>query len=230
MFNRIRVNALILLLFFNTTFLSAISDQNLSIDATSIDFEQLLQTEYIPASHIANNVNKASSAVAVVTAQDIKDYGYRTLGEILGSMRGLQVFQNYHYNFLGGRGFSAPGEYAGRIAVLIDGYRADDALYGQTYFGRDGLLDVAMIDRVEYIPGGGSAGYSSGALLGVINIITKEGNDIDGGEFAVGYGNHNSKTKRASFGKKFDDGLEILLDASRYNGDGRSFTYNIDGV
>lgn len=167
MFNRIRVNALILLLFFNTTFLSAISDQNLSIDATSIDFEQLLQTEYIPASHIANNVNKASSAVAVVTAQDIKDYGYRTLGEILGSMRGLQVFQNYHYNFLGGRGFSAPGEYAGRIAVLIDGYRADDGMFGQSYLGPDGLLDVAMIEKVEYIPGGGSAGYSSGALLGL---------------------------------------------------------------
>ena len=230
MFNRIRVNALILLLFFNATFLSAISDQNLSIDATDIPFEELLNTEYIPASDIANKVNQASSAVAVVTAQDIKDYGYRTLGEILGSMRGLQVFQNYHYNFLGGRGFSAPGEYAGRIAVLIDGYRADDGMFGQSYLGPDGLLDVAMIEKVEYIPGGGSAGYSSGALLGVINIITKKGHDIDGGEFAVGYGNHNSKTKRASFGKKFDNGFEILLNASKYNTDGRSFTYNINGV
>jgi outer membrane receptor for ferrienterochelin and colicins len=230
MSNRIRANTLILLLFFNATFLSAISDQNLSIDVTDIPFEELLNTEYIPASDIANKVNQASSAVAVVTAQDIEDYGYRTLGEILGSMRGLQVFQNYHYTFLGGRGFSAPGEYAGRIAVLIDGYRADDAMYGQAYLGHDGILDVAMIDRVEYIPGGGSAGYSSGALLGVINIITKKGDDIDGAEFAVGYGTHNSKSIRASFGKKFDNGLEVLLNASEYKTDGRSFTYNINGV
>lgn len=209
---------------------SLIADNTSTIDATDIPFEELLNTEYIPASHIANKVNKASSAVSVVTAQDIKDYGYRTLGEILGSMRGLQVFQNYHYGFLGGRGFSAAGEYAGRIAVLIDGYRADDPLYGQAYFGHDGLLDVAMIDKVEYIPGGGSAGYSSGALLGVINIITKKGDDIDGAEFAVGYGTHNSKTIRASFGEKFDNGVEILLNASKNSTDGRSFTYNINGV
>ncbi len=218
--------------FFSTLLIttSLIAKNDSTIDATNISFEELLNTEYIPASHIANQLNKASSAVAVVTAQDIKDYGYRTLGEILGSMRGLNVFQNYEYGFLGGRGFSAPGEYAGRIAVLIDGYRADDAMFGQAYFGEDGILDVAMIDRVEYVPGGGSAGYSSGALLGVVNIITKKGSDIDGGEFALGYGSHNSNRKRAAFGKKFDNGLEVLLNASKYDTDGRSFTYNINGI
>ncbi|WP_419765098.1 MAG: TonB-dependent receptor plug domain-containing protein [Arcobacter sp.] len=206
------------------------AENNPILDATNISFEELLNTEYIPASHIANKVSKASSAVSIVTAQDIKDYGYRSLGEILGSMRGLHVFQNYEYGFLGGRGFSATGEYAGRIAVLIDGYRADDAMYGQAYFGHDGILDVAMIERVEYIPGGGSAGYSSGALLGVINIITKNGRDIDGGEFALGYGSHNSRTKRVALGKSFDNGLEILLNASKYDTSGRTFTYDINGI
>lgn len=219
MSNRVVTNVLISFLFYNTTSLSATSEQNLSIDATSIDFEQLLQTEYIPASHIANQISNASSAVSIVTAQDIKDYGYRTLGEILSSMRGVYVSQSYAYSLFGGRGFSS-NEYAGRIIVLIDGYRADDSMFGQAYLGNDGILDVALIDRVEYIPGGGSSGYGDGALLGAINIITKKGSDIDGTQLALGVGSHHGHQQRVSFGQKFDNGVNILLNASSIAIDG----------
>lgn len=207
-----------------------IADESISVDATSIDFEELLQTEYIPASHIANQISNAASAVSIVTAQDIKDYGYRTLGEILGSMRGLHTFEDYSYTYLAGRGYSSPGQYAGRIIVLIDGYRADDSMFGQAYIGNDGILDVSLIERVEYIPGGSSAGYSNGALLGVINIITKKGSDIDAVQAAYGYGSHDTHSRRVSFGKKLDNGADILLSASDYNSDGRNFTYDDGGV
>ncbi len=201
------------------------SENNYANDATNIPLEELLQTEYIPASHIANQVSNAASAVSIVTAQDIKDYGYRTLGEILGSMRGLQVSRDYEYGMLGGRGFSDPGSYAGRIAVLIDGYRADDSFFGQAYLGNDGILDVSLIDRVEYIPGGGSAGYSNGALLGAINIITKKGSDIDGAQVALGYGSHSSRSRRVTFGKRFENGADVLLNASTFKTDDQDFTY-----
>lgn len=206
-----------------------IADEPISVDATSIDFEELLQTEYIPASHIANQISNAASAVSIVTAQDIKDYGYRTLGEILGSMRGIHTFEDYSYTYLAGRGYGSAGQYAGRIIVLIDGYRADDSMFGQAYIGNDALLDVSMIDRVEYIPGGNSAGYSNGALLGVINIITKKGSDIDALQAAYGYGSHDTHSRRVSFGKKLDNGADILLSVSDYNSDGRNFTYD-DGT
>ena len=199
-------------------------------DATSIPLEELLQTEYIPASYIANQISNAASAVSVVTARDIEDYGYRTLGEILGSMRGLHTFEDYSYTFLAGRGYSSPGEYAGRIAVLIDGYRADDGMFGQAYLGNDGILDVSMIERVEYIPGGSSAGYSNGALLGVINIITKKGSDFDGTQVAIGYGSYESLSRRATFGKRFENGADVLISLSDYDSEGKDFTYNIAGV
>ena len=195
-------------------------------DATSISFEELLQTEYIPASHIANQISNSASAVSIVTAQDIHDYGYRTLGDILGSMKGLYISQDYEYSFLAGRGISVPGEYAGRVIVLIDGYRADDGYFGQTYMGHDGILDVSMIDRVEYIPGGSSSGYSNGALLGAINIITKSGNDIGGTQVAYGVGSHDSHNRRVSFGKRFDNGADLLISASDYHNGGRDFTYD----
>lgn len=206
------------------------ADEPPLVDATTIPLEELLQTEYIPASSIANQISNASSAVSVVTAQDIRDYGYRTLGEILGSMRGLHTFQDYSYTFLAGRGYSSPGEYAGRIAVLIDGYRADDSMFGQAYFGYDGILDVSMIERVEYIPGGSSAGYSSGALLGAINIITKKGSDFDGTQVALGVGSYDTWSRRATFGKQFGNGANVLISLSDYDSDGQNYTYTVNGA
>ena len=183
------------------------------LDATMLSLEELVETKFIPASTIANQVSNASSAVSIVTSKDIKEYGYRTLGEILASMRGLHVSQSNTYAFLGGRGFSS-NEYAGRIIVLIDGYRADDSYYGQAFLGNDSILDVALIERVEYIPGGGSAGYGDGALLGAINIITKKGSDIGGTQISLGLGTQHIRQQRISIGEKLDNGGNILLSAS----------------
>jgi outer membrane receptor for ferrienterochelin and colicin len=195
-----------------------------SKDATAIPFEELLQTPYIPASHVANQLSNAASAVSIVTAEEIRDYGYRTLGEILGSMRGIQISYDGEYSIFGGRGFSVPGTYAGRIILLIDGYRADDSYFGQSYLGHDALLDVELIDRVEYIPGGGSAGYGDGALLGAINIITKNGSSIGGTQLSVGGGSHNTRQQRVTFGNTFKNGLDIVFSASTLKTDGMDYT------
>lgn len=192
---------------------AAIANDN-TLDATLIPLEELLQIKYIPASHIANQVSNAASAVSVVTAQDIKDYGYKTLEEILVSMRGLHFTRDYSYSFLGGRGLSSPGEYAGRILLFLDGYLMNDSFYGQAYFANDGLLDVSLIERVEFIPGGGSAGYGNGALLGAINIITKNAQDLQGAHLAYGYGSFSSQEKRFTLGETFDNGANILLSGS----------------
>jgi iron complex outermembrane receptor protein len=130
---------------------------------------------------------------------------------------------------LGGRGYGAPGDYAARIILLIDGYQANDSFYGQAFFENDGLLDVSLIDRVEYVPGGSSAGYTSNALLGVINIITKKGSDINGTDIAYGYGSHNTKTRRVTFGHVLDNGADVLFSLSDLNTAGRDFNYDSGG-
>lgn len=207
--------------YFSHSLLSA--NEDYTLDATSLSFEELINTKYIPASHIANQMNNAASAVSIVTAKDIRDYGYRSLKDILSSMKGLHFTKDPAYSFLGGRGFSSPSEYAGRIIVLIDGYRADDSYYGQTYFENDGLLDVSLIERVEFIPSGGSAGYSNGALLGVINIITKNGSDIDGATLALGVGSYNGRGKRVNIGNKFENGLDLLFSVSTLQVDNKDY-------
>jgi iron complex outermembrane receptor protein len=190
-------------------------------DIIDTPFEQLLQTEVITAEKLAKQVSGAPSAVSIVTAQDIKDFGYRTLSDILDSMRGLSMSHDHEYGFLAGRGYANPGDYAGRITMLIDGYRASDNVIGQSYFGNDGLLDVELIERVEYIPGSGSSSYGDSAFLGVINIVTKKGQDIAATQVSSGVGSHKLFRERIAFGQKFENGLDLVVSASTLSNGGR---------
>jgi iron complex outermembrane receptor protein len=194
-------------------------------DVTRIPLEQLLETEFIPASRIARQISDAPSAVSIVTAQDIRDYGYRTLSDILKSMRGLYVTSSFDYDYLGGRGFGSPGDYAGRIMLTIDDYPTNENFYNQIFLSEDSLLDVEVIERVEFIPGPGSTTYGNSAFLGVINIVTKKGRDFDGTQLAVGFGSNDERSNRLTYGKRYESGLEFLLSASIYRDDGISVEF-----
>lgn len=206
-----------------TGFARAYAAETETVDITQLPLEQLLETEYIPASRIARQISDAPSAVAVVTAQDIRDFGYRSLSEILKSMRGLYVTSSLNYDTLGGRGFGHPGDYAGRLMLTIDGYTVNENVFNQIFIGRDGLVDVELIERVEFIPGPGSTTYGNNAFLGVINVVTKRGRDFGGTQVGVGFGDENTRqrTQRITYGKQLNNGAEILLSASRYDDDGR---------
>lgn len=192
-----------------------------TFDVTARPFEELLHTEIITAAKIARQISDAPSAVSIVTSQDIRAYGYRTLDDILSSMRGLHLAHDFRYAYLGGRGYGHPGDYAGRITLLIDGYAAPDGYFGQSFFGADGFLDVELIERVEYIPGTGSSSYGGAAFLGVINIITKKGAAFGGTQAALDFGSHHLQKQRITWGKKFDNGGDLLLSASAYRSGGR---------
>jgi outer membrane receptor for ferrienterochelin and colicins len=49
--------------------------------------------------------------------------------------------------------------------------------------GSNSPVDIDLIDRIEVIRGPGSALYGTNAFLAVINVITKNGKDLKGGEF-----------------------------------------------
>jgi iron complex outermembrane receptor protein len=197
-----------------------------TFDVTGRPFEELLNTEIITADKLARQISDAPSAVSIVTAQDIRAYGYRTLDDILNSMRGLHLAHDYRYAYLAGRGYGNPGDYAGRITLLIDGYAAPDGYYGQSFFGADGFLDVELIERVEYIPGTGSSSYGGGAFLGVVNVITKKGAAFGGLQAALDFGSHRLQKQRITWGKKFDNGGDLLISASAYRSHGRTVIFD----
>lgn len=194
-------------------------------DLTSIPLESLLNMEVQSASRFKQNISEAPSAVSVITASDIKIFSWRTLSEILNSLPGIHTTNDRTYTSVGARGFLRAGDYNIRFLLLIDGHRVNDPLYDQAMMGQEFMLDVDLIDRVEYVPGTGSAVYGSNAFFGVINVITKRGRDFKGGQVSVEGGSAGMHRERATIGSQNENGVEWLLSATNYNRDGKNLTF-----
>ena len=194
-------------------------------DLGAVPFEQLVRREVVSGSQLARQISDSPAAVAIVTADDIRAYGYRTIAEVIGSMRGLYTTSDRRYEYMGGRGFGAPGDYTGRIMVLIDGYVTQDSLFNQAYIEESGLLDLALVERVEYVPGTGSVTYGNNAMLGIINIVTRKGGDFNTLQLSGEAGSHDSYRQRATFGKRLENGADILLSASSMQSQGQNLYF-----
>lgn len=132
------------------------------------------------ASKYSQDVADAPTLVYVRTAGEIRAQGYRTLAEVLDSMPGVHLRYDRLYQHVGVRGINPPGDYSARLLVLIDGVRVNEAIYDSATLGREFPLDIALIERVEFIPGPGSSLYGSNAVLGVVNVVTRAPSQLPG--------------------------------------------------
>jgi hypothetical protein len=101
-------------------------------DFTKLSLEELAAIK-VPnvygASKHEQKTTEAPSAVSIVSADEIKKQGYRTLGGILRSVRGFYVNFDRAYDAIGVRGVNRPGDYGGRILITVDGHRLNDPVY-----------------------------------------------------------------------------------------------------
>lgn len=198
-------------------------------DLKKLSIEQLMDLEVetvYGASKYEQKITEAPSSVSIVTAAEIKKFGYRTLGEILRSVRGFYIVNDRNYRYIGFRGFDRPGDYNTRILVRVDGHRINDNVYGSVFVGEGFVLDVDLIDRVEIIRGPSSSLYGSNAFLAVINIITRKGRDFGGLEVSGAAGSLKTYKGRLSYGNIFQNGLEMVASGSGLDSKGnRSLFY-----
>ena len=110
--------------------------------------EDLAKVQVYSASKHLQSVSDAPASVTVITADEIQKYGYRTLGDILRSVRGFYITSDRNYSYVGVRGFERPGDWNSRVLLLVDGHRTNDHIFGQAMIGSEFLVDVDLIERV----------------------------------------------------------------------------------
>lgn len=123
-------------------------------------------------SHVASA--EAVSDVRIIDRARIEQSGYATFGELLQELPELATDDNRNVNN-GSSGTTALSLHdlgAARTLVLVDGKRWAPS-------GIGGITDVAtipthLIERIEILESGGSAAYGSGAIAGVVNVITRK--------------------------------------------------------
>ncbi len=141
----------------------------------------------VTATRVPTPVLDIPAGVSVIDRQTIEQRGYTTLTEALSAVPGIRVSQS------GGPGGNASvfvrGTNSNAVLVLRDGMPLNDASdsSGAFNFGVDTLADV---ERIEVIRGPMAALYGSGAIGGVINLISRQGHEPGlhvTGELAGGY-------------------------------------------
>jgi iron complex outermembrane receptor protein len=160
------------------------------------------------------HITEAPAVASVITAEHIRAMGLRDLDQILEAVPGLHVaLSPGSYNPV----YSIRGIYSSRnpqTLVLINGFPITHIFAGNRGEKWAGM-PVEMIARVEVIRGPGSALYGADALAGVINIITKNANDIDGLEAGASYGSFDTQAGWLLYGGLVNGwsvafGLEVL--------------------
>ncbi len=178
------------------------------------------------ASRYTQKTTEAPAYVTVVTADEIKRFGYRTLADVLNSVNGLYVTADRCYSYLGVRGFNRPGDFNSRVLVMVDGHRVNDNVYEGTYIGREFLLDVDLIERVEVVRGPSSSLYGSSAFFAVVNVLTKRAGAFKHIEAAGSAGSFDSFQGRVTAGHVCtNSGAEVVVSGTRYQSRGPGRLY-----
>ena len=151
-------------------------------------------------------VLKSPAIMSVITAKQIKQMGFRTLADVLDTVPGFHISMDE----TGEREIAVRGildNNSQKIRVLIDGHSVNDPWRGGAMWNFDDLV-VENIKRIEVIRGPGSALYGRNAFLAVVNVITKDTEDIDGFQWTVSGGSYDTQNYNMLFGKEYGD-LEI---------------------
>ena len=138
-------------------------------DLVEMSLAELLNVEVKVSSKTKENLLKASGTVFVLTSNDFANYGWRTAGEALQALPGIDLSMNYRYLDGGHRGF---GNDFSETIVLIDGREIQKLRNGRASQPLM-IYPLHHVERIEVLQGSASTLYGSHALQGVISIITK---------------------------------------------------------
>lgn len=193
------------------------------IEIGQLDILSLLDLSVEAVTRRPERASRAPAAVFVLTGQDLRRQGFRTLAEALGSVPG---FFGYPGTFqqVGVRGMGALGDYTTRLLVLVDGHPLANSMGGD--LGRGFPVPLAAVEKLEVIKGPVGALYGPTAFLAVVNVVTAgagPGAEVwAGGEAAQGsvVAGEVSATWRGRGGQG-----EVMVSADAYRTGGLTWSY-----
>lgn len=151
-----------------------------------LNIEQLMRIPVTTAMRTKGALATTPSAIFVITEEDLRRSGVRSLPEALRLVPGLQVARIESGKWaISPRGFA--GRFARHMQVLVDGR----SVYSSTFSGTEWEmlnLPIEEVERIEVIRGPGGSTWGSNAVSGVINIITKPAAALPGTRLTLGTG------------------------------------------
>ncbi len=171
----------------------------------SSELENFINSLITVASQKAFSTRESPSAVTLISEEEIKKSGARDLIDVLRMVPGFE----FAYDGSNGLGLGVRGNWAneGKVLLQVDGVQLNEIFSGTIQL--ENRYPISSISRIEIIRGPGSAIFGGFAELGVVNIITKSGTEIDGAYISGVYGQMKDGNARRTInlgvGKKIRD-------------------------
>jgi iron complex outermembrane receptor protein len=179
---------LVLLAWLGPIAVQGTEDRGGKVEIGSVDIESLLDLSVEAVTRRSERASEAPAAVFVLTADDLRRHGFRSLDEVLGSVPGFFSYPGNGSPQVGVRGMGILGDTTTRLLVLVDGHPLGNA--SGVNLGRGFPVPLGAIQRVEVIRGPVGSVYGPSAFFGVVNLVTSgaaPGGEVwAGGEAAQG--------------------------------------------
>jgi outer membrane receptor for ferrienterochelin and colicins len=163
--------------------------ENVNAEAESI-FKLLENHEVVTATRTKSKIKDTPAAVYVVTAQMIRERGYRTLEDALVDIPGIDFQRTYgvYPDLVHQRGLVGGNQ---RTLLYVDG-SPDNNMNENAMLAGSVRFPLNNVERIEVVSGPASALYGANAFNGIINIITKDGSSNPGNHVDATYGAYGS--------------------------------------
>jgi iron complex outermembrane receptor protein len=180
-----------------------------------LSLEELMNVEIISVSKKEQKVLDTPAAIHVITEEDIRRSGARSIPEALRLAPNLQVAQlDARQWLISARGFN--GTFANKLLVMMDGRTLYTPLFSGVFWDvQDYLLND--LDRIEVVSGPGGTLWGANAVNGVINIITKSAKDTQGFLGTGGGGNENLGFGGLRYGGKLGENVYYRVYGKYFN-------------
>ncbi len=140
----------------------------------------------LSVSRMSQPLNEAPAAVTVIDQEMIRASGFRDIPDLLRLVPGFSVA--YTRDNTWGVGYHGLADaFSRRMQVLVDGRSIYSAAFGAVQW-QELPLAIDDIERIEVVRGPNAATYGANAFLAVINIISKEAAQVQGGFASLQYG------------------------------------------
>jgi len=145
---------------------------------SEIDLANVVQT----AAKGVTTVQEAPAIVTVVTAEDIQERGMTTVEEVIDYVPGWLRLDAVHNQFAFGitRGAVFSMLYMHNGVSMFNPWNNIPAVHNVT--------PIESIKRIEFITGPGGVLWGANSFMGIVNVVTKDAEDVDGVEAYAGYG------------------------------------------
>jgi len=151
------------------------------------DFLQSLDEVSEIATKTKLNIDDTPSFVTVLHRDKLLKLGINDVFEALGLVPGVQLKREASgVPIVVFRGVSQKGE----VKLMVDGVTINNSYRGSIYHYLD--FPIEMVERIEVIRGAGSVLYGSGAISGVVNVITKSSSKDSENSLFISSGEYNN--------------------------------------